>query len=111
MKFCKYCERILIIGKTKSGRPVFICPECNRAFKAEGNLGLNTKEKVEAKEETGSSVAKKEKKKDSVNFICRKCGNKTYEIIDLGIMYGDEDWVYLMECDKCGTSERVGEGD
>lgn len=42
-------------------------------------------------------------------FKCEKCGGEKSTIIDLGMMYGDEDWVYLVKCDSCGFSERVGE--
>jgi DNA-directed RNA polymerase subunit M/transcription elongation factor TFIIS len=111
MKFCKKCERILILTKSRSGKDVFFCPGCERVFKAEGNLKMSTKEMVKEKNNLGQGVAEKKTGKKSMDFVCKKCKNNSYEIIDLGIMYGDEDWVYLMQCSKCGTSERVGEGD
>jgi DNA-directed RNA polymerase subunit M/transcription elongation factor TFIIS len=109
MKFCKACERLLILRETTEGKKVFLCPNCKKVFKAEGNLGLTTKEEVETKEEVGAGVAKKEKGIQGHDFKCKKCGNKSYEITDLGIMYGDEDWIYLMKCTNCGFTERVGD--
>jgi len=46
---------------------------------------------------------------DSTNFECKRCKSKSYTVVDLGMMYGDEDWVYLIKCNDCGFSERVGE--
>ena len=109
MKFCKKCERLLILGETTDGRNVFVCPGCKRVFKAEGDLGLETKEGVAVAEEVGGGVAKKDLGIQGSDFKCPKCGNKSYEITDLGIMYGDEDWIYLKKCTNCGFTERVGD--
>ena len=46
---------------------------------------------------------------DSSKFKCKKCGNEKYTVVDLGMMYGDEDWVYLVKCNECGAGERFGE--
>ena len=42
-------------------------------------------------------------------FKCQKCGGSKHSVVDLGMMYGDEDWIYLLRCSDCGYSERVGE--
>ncbi|MDH3352854.1 MAG: hypothetical protein OEL87_00195 [Nanoarchaeota archaeon] len=42
-------------------------------------------------------------------FKCQECGNDKCKVIDLGIMYGDEDWIYLLKCTKCDYAERIGE--
>jgi len=39
---------------------------------------------------------------------CKKCGHGKAQIIDVGVLYSDEDNLILLKCGKCGFSERIG---
>jgi len=54
-------------------------------------------------------VAIKDKKDVGYSFKCESCDNDKCTVTDLGMMYGDEDWIYLLKCTNCGWSTRVGE--
>jgi DNA-directed RNA polymerase subunit M/transcription elongation factor TFIIS len=105
IKFCKNCNTILKIAN-KNNRQYLVCSKCETIEVTKDNLSLTTK--IPKKQKTGSGAAEKNPKL-GYDFKCKKCGNNKCELIDLGIMYGDEDWIYLLQCTKCDYAERVGE--
>lgn len=106
IKFCKKCNSILK-AKIENDKHYLICTKCqSKEEQTKNDFILTIKEPSKIKK--GEGVAKANPKL-GYNFKCPKCRNNKCELIDLGIMYGDEDWVYLLQCTKCDYGERVGE--
>jgi DNA-directed RNA polymerase subunit M/transcription elongation factor TFIIS len=105
IEFCKKCHGILKI-RTWENQEYLICRKCKTKKKTKNSSVLTT-EKFK-KEKLGIGIAKNNTKV-GYDFKCPKCGNKKCRVIDLGIMYGDEDWIYLLQCTKCDYGERIGE--
>jgi len=105
IKFCPKCKNILIIT-TKDGKRYLTCNKCKIQTKHDIKELVLTTEKI-TKPKIGKGTA--EKDFSGHDFKCKKCGNNKCEITDLGMMFGDEDWIYLLQCTKCDYSERVGD--
>ncbi len=105
IKFCKKCKSILELKTGKDGK-YLICKKCGNREK--GGSDFIVKTKLSLKTKVGAGVVEKDLELGH-NFKCNKCGNNKCEITDLGMMFGDEDWVYLLKCTKCNHSERVGD--
>ena len=95
MKFCKKCGSLLNL--TKENNKIFLNYTKCEFKKEHDNSKMITKEKIK-KENHGEWIAKNELGKPRLDFKYENCGNKSYKIIDIGIKYGDEDWIYLKEC-------------
>ena len=104
--FCKKCNGILKVREWE-GQEYLICKKCKTKKKSK-NTHIPTKEKLKKPETIGHGTAKNDPSV-GYDFKCPKCGNKKCNVIDLGIMYGDEDWIYLLRCTNCDYGERVGE--
>ncbi len=68
---------------------------------------LVTKEKIHHDPERGEGVVKDKNIFATYFHKCEKCGYDKAEIIDEGVKYSDEESVILLECGKCGWSERL----
>ena len=68
---------------------------------------LIEKEKIKH-EEIGRGVVTDKNTFATYDHECEKCGHKKAEVIDVGVLYSDEDNLILLKCGKCGYSERVG---
>ncbi|MCR4284806.1 MAG: hypothetical protein NUV97_02040 [archaeon] len=107
MKFCKECNGLLRIAK--EGKKTFLgCEKCETWEECGDDCGIVTKEHLD-KKILGEGVAEKERGTEGYDFKCKKCGNNKCTVHDLGMMYGDEDYLYLLTCTKCDYSERVGD--
>lgn len=104
--FCKKCNGILGI-RVSENQEYLVCQKCKTKTETK-NVSISATEKLERKEETGTGIAENNPK-IGYNFKCPKCGNNKCKVIDLGIMYGDEDWIYLLRCTNCDYGERIGE--
>jgi len=88
------------------GQEYLVCQKCNTKRESE-NASIST---IEKKEHAKLGVgAAEHNTKIGYDFKCPDCGNKKCQVIDLGIMYGDEDWIYLLRCTNCDYGERIGE--
>jgi len=105
IKFCEKCGSILK-SETKGDSQYLICKKCGLRKKGHHSLIVTTT--ISTKTKTGEGVAEKNLELGH-KFKCDKCENDKCEITDLGMMFGDEDWVYLLKCTKCGHSKRVGD--
>jgi DNA-directed RNA polymerase subunit M/transcription elongation factor TFIIS len=106
MLFCKKCNGILKIRKWE-GQEYLVCRKCKTKIKSSNNSIYLTEESSEY-EDRGAGAAENNKK-IGYEFKCPECGNNKCKVIDLGIMYGDEDWIYLLRCTNCDYGERIGE--
>ena len=104
--FCKKCNGILKV-RAWEDQEYLICRKCKTKKKSESS-SISTTEKFSQKEEMGVGAAENNPK-IGYDFECPDCGNKKCNVIDLGIMYGDEDWIYLLRCTNCDYGERIGE--
>jgi len=91
---------------TKDAKQYLICQTCKTIEPTETKELILSTEKMIQKE-TGKGAAEKTDFSGH-DFKCKDCGNTTSKLIDLGMMFGDEDWVYLLQCTKCEYAERVG---
>lgn len=106
IKFCNKCKSILQIIDIKNEK-YLVCLKCRlkRKFREDDKIPII---KNIEKEKTGTGVAEN-KDLSGWDFKCQECGNNKCKVTDLGIMYGDEDWIYLLKCTKCDYAERIGE--
>ncbi len=103
--FCPKCKNIPTPAPKKNSSTL-ICKSCNITIEKAPNETTIEPEKITNKK-IGTGAA--EKDFSGHEFKCTKCGNDKCKIIDIGMMFGDEDWVYLTKCTKCDYSERVGD--
>ena len=68
---------------------------------------LIEKEEIHHEPERGEGVIKDKNIYATYPHKCEKCGYDKAEVIDEGVKYTDEAGVILLECGKCGWSERV----
>lgn len=107
LKFCKKCEVPLV--PTIIDDELFLeCNRCGKIEKSKEGNKISSKEKIPAK-----AVRKEGVVTDKDNFAdykhkCPKCGFGKARIIDMGVFYSDEDNLILVQCGKCGWSERIG---
>jgi DNA-directed RNA polymerase subunit M/transcription elongation factor TFIIS len=96
----------MLIITTHKNKQYAICNKCQTQTQRDTKEQIIETQKITQKE-IGKGAAQKDF--SGHHFKCPKCGNDKCEIIDLGMMIGDEDWVYLLQCTKCDHGERVGE--
>ena len=106
IKFCDKCNSIMKIIY-RDNEKYLICLRCNSEKKYNENETISITENFKRKK-LGTGAAE-HNPGIGYDFKCPKCGNNKCRVIDLGIMYGDEDWIYLLQCTKCDYGERVGE--
>ena len=104
IQFCPTCSAMQIII-TKNSKQYLICKTCNTTEPIKTEERITSSQKFK-KKEIGLGAA--EKNFEGHDFKCQECGNDKCKVIDLGMMIGDEDWIYLLQCTKCDYSERVG---
>jgi len=105
IKFCSECSSLLKII-TENNEKYLLCPKCDFKERYDKDDIILTTEKIKQKK-IGTGTAENNSK-TGYDFKCPKCGNDKCRVIDLGIMYGDEDWIYLLHCTKCNYAERIG---
>jgi DNA-directed RNA polymerase subunit M/transcription elongation factor TFIIS len=105
IKFCPTCERMQIIA-TKNNSQYLVCKTCKTIEPRDTEEQIIETQKIK-KSKRGKGAA--EKDLSGHDFKCKKCKNDKCKVIDLGMMFGDEDWVYLLQCTKCDYAERVGD--
>lgn len=110
LKFCEKCGGMFRVQKIDENKSYTFCDKCQNfeVVKSNHNLGTSSNEKIEKKQEKGQGI--KEDINEFANYtnICKKCGYDKAQIIDLGVFYSDEDNLILLQCGKCGFSERIG---
>jgi len=99
LQFCPVCKSLLQL-RNEDGKNILFC-SCG--FKRY-NFDLETSDKGKNKFR-GEGVAK-DNNEWGVDFICKKCGFKKAELIDLGERATNENGVYIFKCLRCGYSER-----
>lgn len=104
MEFCKDCGSILFYFKEKGEDKVY-CKKCKSAKLSEGKGNFSETHK---KKEVGQGFIEGINPSANYDHKCKKCGHIGVEIIDVGILYSDEDNLILLKCGKCGFSERLG---
>ncbi|MFH0808702.1 MAG: hypothetical protein V1888_03770 [archaeon] len=105
IQFCERCG-VVLVSVMKGDKRYLACKKCGIEVYGEYDLTIATK--ISEKTKVGRGVAEKNIKLGQ-EFKCKKCGNDKCEITDLGMMFGDEDWIYLLKCTKCSYAERVGD--
>jgi DNA-directed RNA polymerase subunit M/transcription elongation factor TFIIS len=105
LMFCPQCKTCIV--PEKIGVDFFIsCPNCN--FSGKIKEGLKSSEKILQKDSLTEGVSSGENPLASYENVCQKCGYDKAQLIDVGILYSDEDNLILLKCGKCGFSERIG---
>ncbi len=106
MTFCNKCGGILR-PLDINGEKCLVCLKCRLKRKLNSDDKILMTENFK-KKEIGVGAAE-DLDLSGYDFKCPKCGNNKCKVTDLGIMYGDEDWIYLLKCTKCDHAERIGE--
>ncbi|MBU2562713.1 MAG: hypothetical protein KKF68_03570 [Nanoarchaeota archaeon] len=105
INFCKKCGVPLELKKRGVDR-VFRCKKCDSVNQAKGHVISN--EKVQHEKERGTGVKKDENIFATYHHNCKKCGYDKVQVLDLGVFISDEDNLILLQCGRCGYSERIG---
>ena len=103
MEFCKICNSLLFYFKEKG----VVNAYCKKCSISKESLGVSFTEKSR-KEFTGSGITSEENVSATYDNKCRKCGHVGAEVIEVGVLFSDEDHLTLLKCGKCGFSERLG---
>jgi DNA-directed RNA polymerase subunit M/transcription elongation factor TFIIS len=80
---------------------------CKKCSTSKESISTSIGEKFKI-EERGSGVTNEGNPSANYDNTCKKCGHIGAEIIDVGILFSDEDHLILLKCGKCGFSERQG---
>jgi len=107
MKFCPRCKALLIPQKIDD-KFFLKCDACNFLKKLKEEEFLVIKNKITRPELKGKGVLKDENVLATYEHKCKKCGHNKAQVLDLGIFYSDEDNLIMLQCGKCGYSERIG---
>ena len=104
LKFCKKCGGMLRIQEINKEKSYLFCEKCQNFEIAETskNLKMSSNEKLKESEEKGQGIKKDSNEFATYKNTCRKCGYNKAEIIDVGVLYSDEDNLILLKCGKCG---------
>lgn len=105
MIFCPKCKGILI-PKSIGERSIIKCKNCDY-FVEKKVEHLIEDEKIVHSEPRAKGVVSDENTFATYNHKCKKCGYGKAQVIDVGILYSDEDNLILLQCGKCGYSERT----
>lgn len=103
MEFCEVCGAILKIKGNFS-----VCNRCNIKLSLDRGKSIIFKEKVINSDFVSNEVSINKDDFHGIDFDCKKCDNRKGEVMDAGIRYSDEDWIYLVRCTKCGYTTRWG---
>lgn len=106
LKFCQKCKTPMRPHKNQ-GVSYFKCDLCGFVSKIRED-SLNVSEKIKPTEVKGEGIADDKNSFADYRNRCKKCGHDKAEIIDVGVLYSDEDNLFLLKCGKCGYSERLG---
>jgi DNA-directed RNA polymerase subunit M/transcription elongation factor TFIIS len=96
----------MLITIIKNDKQYLTCNKCKLQAKHNIKELIAETENI-TQNKTGTGIA--EKDLSGYEFKCKECKNDKCKIVDLGMMFGDEDWVYLLQCTKCDYAERVGD--
>lgn len=105
--FCPKCKKILIQKRIREKEFVLKCRHCGYVKKYKGKP-LVEEEEIEIPKEKGEGVLKNKNELATYKHKCKKCGYNKAQIIEVGFLVSDEDYLILLKCGKCGYSERVG---
>jgi len=108
LKFCPRCKSLLKFKKHEKSI-LLKCTKCDYKSELKNKNFLIAKEKINKKSKIGKGVAENKDIFATYNNKCKQCGYNKARIIDMGIFYSDEDNLILIQCGKCGFSERIGE--
>lgn len=107
LRFCKKCKTLMRPLRQK-GENFFECPKCGFS-EGVGKNPLVAKEKIKPSKKVGKGVKESGNVFATYEHKCKKCGYDKAQVIDVGIFYSDEDNLIMLECGKCGHSERIGD--
>jgi len=110
LNFCKKCGGMLRVQNIDENKNYLFCDKCSffEIIKSNETLGMFSKEEIKKQEEKGVGIRKDKNEFATYKNICKKCGYDKSEIVDVGVLYSDEDNLILLKCGKCGFSERIG---
>ncbi len=80
------------------------CKKCNTSKES---AGTSFSEK-HTNEIRGSGITSEKSASATYDNKCKKCGHTGADVIDVGVLFSDEDHLILLKCGNCGFSERVG---
>lgn len=80
---------------------------CKKCSTSKESISTSIGEKFK-NEIRGSGVTNEGNASANYDNKCKKCGHTGAEIIDVGVLFSDEDHLILLKCGKCGFSERQG---
>ncbi len=108
LKFCPKCKSLLKFEKHEKSI-LLKCTKCDYKLEINNKNFLKVGEKINKKSKIGKGVAENKDIFATYPHKCKQCGYDKARIIDMGIFYSDEDNLILIQCGKCGFSERIGE--
>ena len=103
MEFCKNCNSLTFYFKEK-GTVKTYCKKCRTAKES---IGTTFNEKT-INEIRGTGISSEKDPTATYDNKCKKCGHIGAQVIDVGVLFSDEDHLILLKCGNCGFSERVG---
>jgi len=105
IKSCPKCKNLLV-SKIIRNKIILKCEKCD--FFKQIKIPSASKEKIKPPEPVGKGIMKNKNLFATYKHKCEKCGYDYAQVLDLGIFYSDEDNLILLQCGRCGYSERVG---
>jgi DNA-directed RNA polymerase subunit M/transcription elongation factor TFIIS len=104
MQFCEKCKNLLL-PQTQNNKHYLYCKTCDTLTPTSTPQQIIEIQTIHNKKTTIDITPQQTNGHD---FLCKKCGHNKAKLTDLGCMIGDEDWIYLLECTKCGWGTRIG---
>lgn len=80
---------------------------CKKCSISKESVGISFSEKS-TNETRGSGTTSEKDPSATYDNKCKKCGHIGAQVIDVGVLFSDEDHLILLKCGNCGFSERVG---
>lgn len=107
IRFCEKCSGMLV-PRTINNETLMLCNRCGwfKILKNE-KLELSSKNTF-SHDKKGEGAVSDKNVLATYDNLCKKCGYDKAQVIDVGILYSDEDYLILLKCGKCGHAERVG---
>ena len=103
MQFCSKCGTLIKL-KNPNPQNKFYC-DCLQEIKL-NSQDFIIKEKITPKKDI--EIADNKNRLAVHKHICKKCGYDRAELIEIGVMYGDEADIVRFRCGKCGYVENIG---
>jgi DNA-directed RNA polymerase subunit M/transcription elongation factor TFIIS len=110
IEFCKKCGGMIRIQDIGKGKSYKFCDKCQdfEVVDTNKNSGISFSESIKKEENKGRGIKNGVNELATYKHTCKKCGYDKAQVIDVGILYSDEDNLILLKCGKCGFSERIG---